>query len=420
MKKIYEDLLDDIEAKSSHSDSLSDDEYVLDFDDATRWTHLILMEYPIDKPTVEIVRKSVDNITHILESTKGVSSHSDVVYTTDDDALLAQNIPFICHFNFNEYYNPEKFNNFIAFGINHSFKNVRELFRFITKLDHVLPYKQIEGENDRIKDYQFMEIIQSNGEAWMCLHDDMDTLTTDVTINGQDVRYFVDEARRPREFRHNQSLRNYLEEAYRVAQVFFEADSRKIVSDLMKYFGEAVDDVMWGRVIGMFVLNLMGADFWNILNDATQNQTTMNLYEFAKIISSRYHSSKFHTYDIPRAYKNKDITFDLNERIVSKYIGEEPIAFNHLFSTHQKNNMLKIFFYCGINMKNSNHAPRVFLLEHIIEIPTGLSWQKKNEQVLAQVNALNVLFNNCMSKETIGKLCQELYKECCAEYDNSK
>ena len=48
MKKIYEDLLDDIEAKSSHSSSLSDDEYVLDFDDATRWTHLILMKYPIE------------------------------------------------------------------------------------------------------------------------------------------------------------------------------------------------------------------------------------------------------------------------------------------------------------------------------------------------------------------------------------
>jgi hypothetical protein len=48
MKKIYEDLLNDIEAKSFHSGSLSDDEYVLDFDDANKWTHLILIEYLID------------------------------------------------------------------------------------------------------------------------------------------------------------------------------------------------------------------------------------------------------------------------------------------------------------------------------------------------------------------------------------
>ena len=46
------------------------------------------MEYPIYKTNVEMLQKSVDDITHIPQLTKGVESHSDSAYKTDDSTLI--------------------------------------------------------------------------------------------------------------------------------------------------------------------------------------------------------------------------------------------------------------------------------------------------------------------------------------------
>ena len=425
--RLHEDLLDDMEARSTSVskrivDDADENSVRHDVDDATYFDYTFFIEssdmekYRIDiknpDEAIETMKKLNDDIYYICQRTRAIEDWSDIVfYAVPSDYREffegKYRSPYIIDSNTTGYLCSNRY----RFSIKSHFTNIREVFRFLMIIWHAFA---------KPATLFFVEFVASQMDKWAWQEDEDEPISTNVNVDLHDLSCFIN----------NDKFWNinispkisqacyFVQTTFAIANVFFPNSK-----ELIKQF----DRIYTFRFNEPFRLRLMNNEPNTILN----YQICRNVFSEEgskikeKLLSAKMTFKKFvlekknrpniePRYIVesmwPRHLENKTMLCPMNgsKDIYTEQFFDKEFYFNN-FRCFVDKSRGRLYFYVYLGPIVEEEMKCVLLMLDVLLIKTS---EPNNNINISQSRDLlefvNALFDDCLTEEDIDDAVKEV------------
>ena len=425
--RLFEDLLDDMEARSSSAskrivDDADENEVHHDVDDATYFNYTFFIEssdmdkcrMDIKNPdeAIETMKKLNDDIYYICQGTRAIEDWSDMVfYAVPSDYRKffkgKSGSPYIIDSNTTGYLCSNRY----RFSIKSHFTNIREVFRFLMIIWHAFA---------KPATLFFVEFVASQMDKWAWQEDEDEPISTNVNVDLHDLSCFINN---DKFWNSNISPKisqacYFVQTTFAIANVFFPNSK-----ELIKQF----DRIYTFRFNEPFRLRLMNNEPNTILN----YQICRNVFSEEgskikeKLLSAKMTFKKFvlekknrpniePRYIVesmwPRHLENKTMLCPMNgsKDIYTEQFFDKEFYFNNFRCFVDKSRgRLQFYVYLGPIVEEEMKC--VLLMLDVLLIKTSDPNNNINiSQSRDLLEFVNALFNDCLTEEDIDEAVKEI------------
>ena len=425
--RLFEDLLDDIEARSSSAskrivDDADENEVRHDVDDASCFNYTFFIEssdmekYRMDiknpDEAIETMKKLNDDIYYICQGTRAIEDWSDIVfYAVPSDYREffkgKYRSPYIIDSNTTGYLCSNRY----RFSIKSHFTNIREVFRFLMIIWHAFA---------KPATLFFVEFVASQMDKWAWQEDEDEPISTNVNVDLHDLSCFINN---DKFWNSNISPKisqacYFVQTTFAIANVFFPNSK-----ELIKQF----DRIYTFRFNEPFRLRLMNNEPNTILN----YQICRNVFSEEgskikeKLLSAKMTFKKFvlekknrpniePRYIVesmwPRHLENKTMLCPMNgsKDIYTEQFFDKEFYFNNFRCFVDKSRgRLQFYVYLGPIVEEEMKC--VLLMLDVLLIKTSDPNNSFNiSQSRDLLEFVNALFNDCLTEEDIDEAVKEI------------
>ena len=421
---LFEDLLDDMEARSSSAskrivDDADENEVRHDVDDATYFNYTFFIESSdmekyrmsiknLDE-AIETMKKLNDDIYYICQGTRAIEDWSDIVfYAVPSDYRKffkgKSGSPYIIDSNTTGYLCSNRY----RFSIKSHFTNIREVFRFLMIIWHAFAKPATPF---------FVEFVASQMDKWAWQEDEDEPVSTNVNVDLHDLYHFINN---DKFWNSNLSLKisqacGFVQTTFAIANVFFPNNKELI---------EQFDKIYPFRFNEPFRLRLLNNEFttrYQICRDvfSEEGNKIKEKLMSAKMTFNKFVLEKKNRSNIEPRYrvesmfsrplKNKTVLCPMNgnKDIYTERFFDKEFYFNNFRCFVDQSGRLWFYVYLGSIVEEDMKCALLMLSVMLTKTsdPNNSFNISQSRDLLEFVNAL---FNDCLTEEDIDEAVKEV------------
>ena len=427
--RLYEDLLDDMEARSTSVskrivDDADENDVRHDVDDATYFNYTFFIESSdmmkkywtaIKNPdeAIETMKKLNDDIYHICQGTRAIEDWSDMVfYAVPSDYRKffegKYRSPYIIDSNTTEYLCSNRY----RFSIKSHFTNIRELFRFLMIIWHAFAYPATAFYVEFVASWKNKKWGWQENEDW--------PVPTNVNVDMHNLSRFINN-----DGFWNSNLSPKISQACGFIQTTFEIANVFFLDreELIKQF----DRICTFRFNEPFRLRLMNNELsttlkYQICRDVFSEEGSKIKEKLmsAKMTFKKFVLEKKNRQNIEPRYRvepmwpgtieNKSVLCPMNgnKDIYTEKFFEREFHFNNFRCLVDKRQG-RLWFYVYLGAFVEEEMKCALLMLDVLLIKTSDPNNSFNiSQSRDLLEFVNALFDDCLSKEDIDEAVKEV------------